>query len=192
MSTVSEAIPDTSPRSGDGRPPPHWAVRIAHLIGLLTLPSGLWRVGVALGFSMGIRVDGAPVTIRGWEAAYVLGLSLFSEGVALLSLGLVRPWGELFPRRLPVIGGRRVPPVAATALAATGAVALTAIWTYATVGYVADTVSGAPEQGFVFSGGWWEVLIVACYLPLLLWGPLLLVLTRAYHRRRGDPRRETP
>jgi hypothetical protein len=41
-----------------------------------------------------------------------------------------------------------------------------------------------PGQGFAFANGWWEVLLVACYLPLPLWGPLLLVLARAYYRRR--------
>ena len=46
------------------------------------------------------------------------------------------------------------------------------------------TVFGAPGNGFVFGNGWWEALLVACYLPLLLWGPLLLVLAWAYFRRR--------
>jgi hypothetical protein len=43
---------------------------------------------------------------------------------------------------------------------------------------------GAPGKGFVFVNGWWKALLIACYLPLLLWGPLLLVLTRAHHHRR--------
>jgi hypothetical protein len=27
-------------------------------------------------------------------------------------------------------------------------------------------------------------LVIACYVPLLLWGPLLLAITWAYYRRR--------
>lgn len=179
------------------RRPPQWAVRTAHLITLLMLPSGLWRVGVALGLSEGIRVaagtDASSGLVRGWGTVYVLGLTAVSEGVGLLSLGLVRPWGEVFPRWIPHLGGRRVPPAAATAVAAVGAIALMAIWTFATVDFFVLTVFGAPGRGFVFASGWWEALLIGCYLPLLLWGPLLLAVTWAYYRRRtggGRPERD--
>jgi hypothetical protein len=191
MTTVSDVRPVEIPPSRDGRPPPRWAVRTAHLIPLLVLPSGLWRIGLALGFSMGIRVAGgvdAAGPVRGWDTAYVLGLTAVTEGVALLGLGLVRPWGELVPRWIPLVGGRRVPPVTTTVVAASGALALTAIWTIATVNFLRLTVSGAPGRGFVFSSGGWEVLLVASYLPLLLWGPLLLLVTAAYYRRRTGRR----
>lgn len=73
---------------------PRWADRVAHLIPLLTLPSGLWRIGLALGFSMGtVDLQGNPLHIRGWGIAYVVGLSVVSELFALLSFGLVRPAG---------------------------------------------------------------------------------------------------
>ncbi|MET9022628.1 hypothetical protein ABZV93_21870 [Actinopolymorpha sp. NPDC004070] len=172
----------------DGRRPPRWAVRTAHLITVILLPSGLWRVAVALGLSMGISnaagVDASLGFVPGWQAVAILGLTALSEGVGLLSLGLVRPWGEVFPRWMPLIGGRRVPPLGATVLAATGAVALTAIWTFATVNFFVLTVFGPPGKGFAFVNGWWEALLIACYLPLLLWGPLLFALTWAYYRRR--------
>lgn len=163
--------------------PPRRAVRTAHLITLLVLPSSLWRVGIALGFSMGTRAaEAAPV--RGWEAAYVLGLSLVSEGAAALSLGLVRPWGETLPSRLPLLGGRRVPPLLATVTAAAGAVALMVVWAYAAAGFVVHSVLGRPGAGLSFTSGWWEALLIACYAPLLLWGPLLLTLALGHRRRR--------
>lgn len=172
----------------DGRRPPRWTVRTAHLITVILLPSGLWRAAVAFGLTMGISnaagVDASLGFVPGWQAVAILGLTALSEGVGLLSLGLVRPWGEVFPRWIPVIGGRRVPPVGATVLAATGAVALTAIWTFATVNFFVLTVFGPPGRGFAFVNGWWEALLILCYLPLLLWGPLLLALTWAYYRRR--------
>jgi hypothetical protein len=114
----------------------------------------------------------------------ILGLTAVSEGVGLLSLGLVRPWGEVFPAWIPLLGRRRVPPVTVTVIATAGSLVLMAIWTFATVNFFVLTVFGAPGQGFIFANGWWEALLVACYLPVLLWGPLLLVLTRAYYVRR--------
>jgi hypothetical protein len=195
MRTASSVAQNATfgPRPGilgprDGRPPPRWAVRTAHLITVILLPSALWRVGIALGFSMGISnaagVDASLGFVPGWQAVAILGLTALSEGVGLLSLGLVRPWGEVFPRWLPFVGGRRVPPVGATVLAVTGAIALTAIWTFATVNFFVLTVFGPPGKGFAFVNGWWEALLVLCYVPLLSWGPLLLALALAYHRRR--------
>ncbi|MGC9666232.1 hypothetical protein ACNTMW_06695 [Planosporangium sp. 12N6] len=164
----------------DGRPAPRWAVRIAHLIPLLVLPSGVWRLCLALGLSMGLVENGTPVRMHGWvETAYVIGLSVVSEAVALLSLGLVRPWGERVPRGVPVLGGRRVPPLAAVAAATAGSVALILIWTFATVNFLTPG-----RNSLEFGSGWAGPLLMVCYLPLLSWGPLLLVITWAYRRRR--------
>lgn len=42
-----------------------------------------------------------------------------------------------------------------------------------------------PELGgFHFANLGWEVLMIACYTPLLLWAPLLAAVTVAYYRRR--------
>jgi hypothetical protein len=38
-----------------------------------------------------------------------------------------------------------------------------------------------PRPGF--TTWWWETLLAACYLPLLLWGPLLFALAVNYRRR---------
>ncbi len=160
---------------------PRWAVRTAHLIPLLTLPSGLWRVPVALGSSMGMADGGAPVHVTGGESYYVLGLSLVTEAVALLSLGLVSRWGEIVPGWVPVLAGRRIPPPVAVVPAVAGSVALTAIWGYAAVSMVV-------RGGLEYWAWWGEPLLVACYLPLLLWGPLLLLLAVDYHRRHTGAR----
>lgn len=161
----------------DGRPPQRWAVLAAHLVPLTTLPSGLWRVGLALGFPMGLTVDGAPVRTDGGDAVYFVFLSVLCEGLALLTLGLVQPWGERVPRWIPLLGGRRVRPAAALVPAAAGAVALQAIWAYAFRDF--PTLAG-----FGFSDGLWQAVLIVCYLPLLAWAPLLAAVTRAYYRRR--------
>ncbi|MGW4499924.1 hypothetical protein ACWENR_15100 [Micromonospora sp. NPDC004336] len=177
MSIATAVAPTPPDRARDGRPAPRWAVRTAHLIPLVTLPSGLWRVALVLGVPIGAFVGGEPVRVGGGEAAYILSLSVVQEALALLSLGLVRPWGEVFPRWLPLVGGRRVPPSFAEAAATAGGVALVLIWGYAAAGVLLH----GDEMEFS-SGG--MALLVACYAPLLLWGPLLLALTVAYHRRR--------
>jgi hypothetical protein len=113
-----------------------------------------------------------------------VGLSVVCEAIALLSLGLVRPWGEQFPGWLPLLGGRRVPPLFAVTTATTGAIALILIWTFATV----NILSGPGASNFAPSSGWGFALLAACYLPLHLWGPLLLAITWAYYRRRCQDR----
>ncbi|MEU1686350.1 hypothetical protein [Micromonospora sp. NPDC005707] len=169
---------DTKSRIGhlrDARPAPAWAVRAAHLIPLLVLPSGLWRIALVAGLPIGTPVDPGP-----GESVYIVSLSLVSEGLALLALGLVRPWGEVFPRWLPPVGGRRVPPPFAVTVATVGAVALTLIWGYAAWG----VPTHGNDLGFTPTG---FALLVACYAPLLLWGPVLLAVTWSYHRRHSAP-----
>ncbi|MFI2713103.1 hypothetical protein ACH495_23565 [Micromonospora sp. NPDC018662] len=162
----------------DGRPPPRWAVRAAHLIPLVVLPSGLWRIALVAGLPIGAVVAGVPIRPGVGESLYIVALSLVSEGLALLALGLVRPWGEVFPGWLPRVGGRRVPPPFAVTVATAGAVALTLIWGYAMWGALVNGNDlGLPAGGFA--------LLVVCYAPLVLWGPLLLAVTWAYHRRRS-------
>jgi hypothetical protein len=163
----------------DGRPPSRWAVVAAHLVPLTVLPSGLWRIGLALGFSMGMLEDGAPVHVHGWLTVYVLSLSAVSEASALLTLGLVRPWGERVPRWIPGIGGRRVPPRPVVVVAAAGAVSLAAIWGFA--------FRNPTLPGIEFSHPAWYAVLVASYAPLLLWAPLLAAVTYDYHRRRSAP-----
>ena len=67
------------------RPVPVWAYRLAHAIPFLTLPSGLWRLGLVFGSSMGVLdASGNPArldTLGG--KVYVVCLSIFSELVAL-------------------------------------------------------------------------------------------------------------
>jgi hypothetical protein len=165
------------PGARDGRRPPRWAVVAAHLVPALVLPSSLWRIPVALGFPMGLTQDGASVAVPAGEAASIVGLSIVSEAVALLTLGLVQPWGERVPVWIPLAGGHRVPPAAAIAPATAGAAALLFIWGFAVRNYLV-------LDAFTFSHAGWEVLMAACYLPLLLWAPLLGAVTYAYYRRR--------
>jgi hypothetical protein len=171
-----------------GRPPARWALVAAYLAPLVTLPSGLWRFGLVFGGSMGVVRDGQPMAVGGWEIAYVIGLSVVAEAAALLTIGLVRPWGERAPAWMPLIGGRRVPrgPVAVVALL--GALALMYLWVGAALAYARH------ELADEFEGSGWEALFVAAYAPLLLWGPLVAAVGFDFWRRRPAhrPARRAP
>jgi hypothetical protein len=160
-----------------GRRPARWAVVAAHLAPVLTLPAGLWRFGLVFGGSMGVVMDGKPMTVKGWEFAYVIGLALVSEATALLTIGLVRPWGERAPAWMPLIGGRRVRSGPVVAVALLGSLALMYIWVGAALSYAGG------ELGEGFQGSGWEALFVVAYAPLLLWGPLVAAVTFDYWRR---------
>ncbi|MEU1025561.1 hypothetical protein ABZ366_26490, partial [Streptomyces sp. NPDC005904] len=88
---------------------PPWARRAAVGAAWTNVPSALWRSAIAVGVPVGLAPAeyeqlGAP----GPGSLALVGLSLVSEVLAFLTLGLVRSWGEVWPRRLPGLAGRRV------------------------------------------------------------------------------------
>ncbi|MBW5481042.1 hypothetical protein [Streptomyces bambusae] len=144
---------------------------------LAVLPSSLWRLPIAFDHGRGIG-----------ERLYVVSLSVLSEAFAFTAFGLIARWGEVFPRWLPLVGGRRVPTMAAVVPAAIGATLLTVLWTVLTTvtQFMGTTIRGdaLPDDFPGEAGGWEGVWFHICYAPLVLWGPLLAVLTVAYWKRR--------
>ncbi|MFF3838939.1 hypothetical protein [Streptomyces sp. NPDC001930] len=165
------------------RPVPRWAMRLAYALPLLLLPSCLWRLPFAVHFEMGqVQELGMPPY---WVSVpYVLGLSVFTELTALLAIGLVRGWGEVAPAWIPVIGGRRVRPMAAFVPALLGGLILTALFTAVPIGDgreltalgVVDTVDYTHEA--------WQTLATVSIAPTAVWGPAIIALAIAYRRRR--------
>lgn len=159
---------------------PRSAVVAAHLVPLVLLPSGIWRVLLGCGLSMGFSratLEGQGFPGRG--TLMVVFLTVLTEALALLTLGLVRPWGERVPRWVPFLAGRLVPRTPVVIVATAGGLVLTAIWTFALRGVlIGGGLDEIPSKG-------WHTLAVACYLPALAWGPLLLWVTFLYHRRRA-------
>jgi hypothetical protein len=153
------------------------------------LPSGLWRIAAVtlhLPIFDGQRGDG---DLPSWlpVEVYVVLLTIASELLAFTAIGLIASWGEVFPRRIPWLGGRRVPPLAAAIPATIGATVLTLMWTTVLV----TTILGRDIQGRPRAADnplhfhdWDGLLAVASYAPLVLWGPLLGAVTVAYWRRR--------
>ena len=158
---------------------PRWAERLAHLVPLLALPVCLWRLPFAVDFTMGTGQP--PMGLPLWMSiSYIGGLSVMSELFALACFSLVRPWGEVAPRWIPVYGGKRVPPYLVIVPAMTGGLAITALL----VGWILTTFQIGGFGRDRFDNAWWEVLAVSTSGLFALCGPIVLVLTYAYYQRR--------
>ena len=107
---------------------PRWAVLTAYAVPFTVLPSSIWRIVTIFSDERHGSGD-VPEWVPMW--VYVTLLSILSELLAFTALGLVATWGEVWPRWLPFLQGRRVPRPAAVVPAALGAVVLTLVWTIA-------------------------------------------------------------
>lgn len=151
------------------------AVAIAVLCPLAYAVTRLvWTVGIPLGVSDQFLVDLGSTKWAGF------GLGAFAAVGALLTLGLVQRWGEVFWSWMPLIGGRPVPigmaVVPALFVAATVTSAGTGFWGSVLSGHLAD-LPGAQED--------W-----AAWAPEMLWpvwGIALAVAALAYRHRRLAP-----
>lgn len=150
---------------------------LAYAVPFTVLPASIWRLPAAFDDGIGFG-----------QRMYVVVLSVLSEVLAFTAVGLVARWGEVFPRWIPLLRGRRVPPKAVVGVAAIGATVLTLLWTVLILitQIMGVTIRGddLPDSFPSQAGGWKAVWFYACYVPLILWGPLLAVLTVAYWKRR--------
>lgn len=170
-------------------PPAPRRIRLAaYLVPLCVLPSALWRLSVIvtgpLCDPVGGAVDPRQLEVDAGEAVYLVALSVVSMAAALLTVGLVRPWGEVVPQGVPVLGGRRIPVLAAVIPAGVGAGVIVAVIAYGAANSVFRFVP-EPTTGCLFPRGGLEVqLLKLAYAPLLAWAPLLIAVTVSYYRRR--------
>ncbi|EPH43687.1 hypothetical protein ABT390_02030 [Streptomyces aurantiacus] len=169
---------------------PRWARLAALAVPLAVLPSSVWRIASWF-FDEGVRGQRGdlPAWVPGW--AYLVFLSVLSELFAFTAVGLVARWGEVFPRWVPFLRGRGVPPMAAIVPAALGTVAVTVLWTTAFISQARGVTITGEELSDDFptrQGAWEAAALYVSYAPLLLWGPLLGAVTWAYWRRRRTPR----
>ncbi|MFD7903417.1 hypothetical protein ACFV4G_14340 [Kitasatospora sp. NPDC059747] len=165
----------------DVPPAPRWARFAAKAAVLSTVPSGLWRI--AFGFGAPVGFSGATAAAfdahqPGWGTVYCVVLSLLAEALAFLTLGLVRPWGLVVPRWVPLLGGRRVRPLAAVVPTLLGSAILTDLGATALFGGWARNLAEADSPHGVAA-----VVMTLAYLPLVAWGPLLGAVAIDYARR---------
>lgn len=134
-----------------------------------------WALGIPLGVDQQLLDDLGNGVYAG------AGLATLAVGGAILTLGLVQKWGEIFPRWMLGLRGRRVPVGLAIVPAAIVSVAVTS----AGLMFVRFGVTGAFGDTFPADNN-----DVAAWLPEMfwpLWGIALAAAAYAYWlRRRGD------
>ncbi len=166
-------------RAADSKPR-RWTVLAAWGAFLSTVPSAVWRVLMIVGLMPGTQ------HLRRFELGsdateayiYVFALSAVQLAMAFLTVGLVRPWGERFL-------GRRVPLVPVLIIATLGGLAV--VWLF-DITIVHQLLSGQRPDNDGLIAGVPLVVMVACYAPILLWGPLELLATTGYWLRRRPTR----
>ncbi|MGW2373814.1 MULTISPECIES: hypothetical protein [Kitasatospora] len=173
--------PTPTAPAGAVPPAPRWAELAAKTAALSTVPSGVWRI--VFGFGVPVGFTGATAAAYnahqpGWGTVYCVVLSILTEALAFLTVGLVRPWGLVVPRWIPLIGGHRVQPLAAIVPAVLGSVILTVLGMEGLFGRWAHNLA-QPDSPRGFSA----LVMTLAYLPLVAWGPLLGVVTVDYARR---------
>jgi hypothetical protein len=135
-----------------------------------------WAMGISLGMSEEYLRSGQE------SGTWTSGLFLATFGLvgAALMLGLVQRWGEVFPRWMLGLAGRRVP----IALAVVPASIISVLFV---VGGIA-TWSGWALMASAAAATGQDVWIVVGPLALFpVWGTALAVATLGYHyRRRGS------
>ena len=159
-----------------------WGKAATYAAFLLPLPYGITRLAWALGLPLGIDQDlsGDPLTARIGE----VGLATLAIGGGTVTLGLIRPWGEIWPRWVPFLAGQRVPVALPTILGGVAALAITV----GGLAFVRLAIIGAlglapePAEPPAYTG--WATWAPGWLWPF--WGIALAVATIAYYHHRHD------
>lgn len=160
-----------------------WAVYVAVIVPVIyAVTRWAWALGVPLGISEAFLRQGQEMGLW-WAGA---ALATIAVGGAVLTLGLVQRWGEVFPQWIPLMHGRRVP----IWLAVVPASLVSILVTTAGLMFVRMTLSGTLGEVFgngqelVFAAENWAALAPELLWPL--WGIALGAAALAYYyRRRG-------
>ncbi|MFG2245155.1 hypothetical protein [Spirillospora sp. NPDC048823] len=141
-----------------------WGRKLTIAAALMPLPYGLIRLTWLTPWPVAFPEDAGWGV---WITGILLGFA--SEGGALMTRGLIRPWGEVWPRWVPALHGRSIPVAVPTFAALTASVMLALL----TVFVAMETASGDAD-----------LLGTVVFVPLGLWGPLLAGAALAYYYRR--------
>ncbi len=143
-----------------------------------------WALGIPLGMSERYLRLGQE------RGMWISGLFLATFGLvgALLMLGLVQRWGEVFPRWMIGLAGREVP----TALAVVPAALVSVLLIVGGIGIWSDIpqmIAALAAGGTEAVGSIGEVMVFQLGPTLLfpVWGIALAVATLGYHYRRRGP-----
>jgi len=150
-----------------------WAVYVA-----MAVPIGyaLTRWSFALDMPIGVDREGIRKEAAESPGIWLAGaiLATMGAGGAVLTFGLVRPWGEVYPRWIPRLRGKRVRPRTAIIPASLVAILITS----AGLMNVRWLIIGR----FRLEEETWGLFLPQLFWPL--WGVALAVATVAYYLRR--------
>ncbi|GAA3381908.1 hypothetical protein [Cryptosporangium minutisporangium] len=171
--------PPRRPRDSAYRPVAPWARRSAYVAVALPLlgwavPHGLWVLDVPFGIAA-TELDDIRRNLS-LEAA--VAITAVPPLAGLLTLGLVQPWGQRFPRWVPALGDRAVPRLLALVPAGIVAVALV---TYGalSVGVLVRSLADGSRTWSDLAEGW---AVAATLLVFVGWGVALGATAVGYHR----------
>ncbi|QBD77796.1 hypothetical protein EPA93_18075 [Ktedonosporobacter rubrisoli] len=162
-----------------------WGSLLTYLAALAPLPYTIFRWGQAFGIPIGAN----PTYMQQFNTQFSLTALVFGAvcaGGGLLTLGLIQPWGERFPRWFPFIRGKRVPILLAVIPASLVAIAATAAGLIFTFSFCVVTLHLSPPDVIQLDPN----IILGTIGPMLLWIPwgiLLGLATIAYYYRRRGP-----
>ena len=161
------------------KPSQRWAVVAAWASVIGGLLPVIWRVHMlawGAGWSLADR-------FRSELLWYVVGLIVVETVASILPLALVQPWGEVWPRWLPGLAGRRIPARLVIVVASLGACALTLIIATTAVQLVTMTLRGISNPILQVEAGWLRAFMLAHYVPWVLWPAGLWVAIVGFARR---------
>lgn len=153
----------------------NWFVAVAIIVPIIyALTRYAWLLGIPLGISQRFLREGQAIGLW-WAGA---GLATVGIAGAILTLGLVQRWGEVFPRWMVGLAGKRVPP----ALAMVPASFVSVILTSSGLAEVRTALLAPKSVPIELT---WSTLGPTLLWPI--WGVALGVATYAYYlRRRGQ------
>ncbi|WP_258727304.1 hypothetical protein [Cellulomonas sp. NS3] len=151
-----------------------WGRRWALVAAVIPALYAATRLAWVAGYPFGMQPDDYDAMVADGMLPAAFGLAAFALVGSVLTLGLFQRWGEVFPRWMVGLAGRRVPVMLAVVPATLVAVAVVpASITLLAIG---------PDQLRAEAAESWGALAPMLLWPL--WGPALGAATYAYHLRR--------
>lgn len=147
-----------------------WATIVAVLC---PMPYALLRMTWLLPNPIGFDAD--ELNAEPGIKLFGLGLGVIALTAGIVTLGLIRPWGEVWPRWIPFVAGRPVP-IKAAVIPGTVAATLLLVSSPSLIGLLWS--SNAPTT---------ENVLFLLILPFPLWGAAVALATAAYYYRRRLP-----
>ena len=190
MSAIAQPRRDVQPAAASLRA--RWPEWIPYATAAASLLYGLlgafWAAGGGA-FPFGVEHDPEGDKVSIFEQAtpetliWLAGALLASVAVggALLTLGLVRPWGEIYPRWFPFLRGRPIRPRVAIAPGAAIALLIFTAGLHA----IRAQLQGYYPEGSGLGEDNWGTTAPGLLWPL--WGAALAAAVLAYHLRRRGP-----